>query len=164
MHRSRCFCYFLNASWKSCSMWVLSTACDSASVVFKWQYIQSGKQRKVTRDEVRQVGRVGDDRHIGFGKNSLLKRRWKMMHWHDSTTSFCCQSSRRSPHTFHAIIVKHHSSVHDWQGQILSEQSPWMNMVLTLLFSCLAIFSPCEFGLLHSNTCVQVMLSLLMLV
>jgi hypothetical protein len=32
MHLSQNFCYFLNAWWKSCSLRVFNTACDSASV------------------------------------------------------------------------------------------------------------------------------------
>jgi hypothetical protein len=57
---------FFNASWKSRSVRVFSTACDSASItsgvkmeVFQF-YLQLGKQRK--------VGWVGDYSHVAFGQ------------------------------------------------------------------------------------------------
>jgi hypothetical protein len=62
----QCFCQFLNAFWKVCSVRVFSSACDSASittVVSKWRpfsFIFNGRNRK--------VGRVGDDIHVVFGQ------------------------------------------------------------------------------------------------
>jgi hypothetical protein len=57
---------FLNASWKSCSMRVFSSACNSASItsfVSKWRPFSSIFNRRN-----RKVRRVGDNRHIVFYK------------------------------------------------------------------------------------------------
>jgi hypothetical protein len=58
---------FLNESWKSCSVRLFSTACDSASItsiVSKWRpfsfIFSRGKQRN--------VGWVGDHSHVVFSK------------------------------------------------------------------------------------------------
>jgi hypothetical protein len=57
---------------------------------------------------------------------------------------------------FHAAAVKRHSRMWNWlfglPGRILSKHSPWfskkiMNMLLALLFTCLAFFGLGEFGL-----------------
>jgi hypothetical protein len=71
MHRSQCFCHFKNASWKSCSVRVFSTACDSASItstVSKWQYLQTSKQRKFSESQVRQVEWVSDKSYVVLGQ------------------------------------------------------------------------------------------------
>jgi hypothetical protein len=57
---------FLNVSWKSCSVRVFSTACNSALIisnVSKWRpfnFIFNRGNRK--------VGQVGDDSHVVFGQ------------------------------------------------------------------------------------------------
>jgi hypothetical protein len=57
---------FLNTSWKSCSVRVFSTACDSASIssvvkIMTFQfYLQPEKQKK--------VGWAEDDSHVAFSK------------------------------------------------------------------------------------------------
>jgi hypothetical protein len=59
---------FLNATWKSCSVRVFSTACDSVSItsiVWPLSFIFNRGNRK--------VGWVGDDSHVASGKNSLVK-------------------------------------------------------------------------------------------
>jgi hypothetical protein len=50
---------FLNASWKSCSLWVVSTACDSASItviVSKWRFLM--------------LSSIGETEEIGGGGDS----------------------------------------------------------------------------------------------
>jgi hypothetical protein len=69
------FAIFFNAFWKSCSLWMFSTASGSVSItsaVLKWWYLQSGKQRKVAGGQVRRIGWVGEDSHSHFGQ----KFRW----------------------------------------------------------------------------------------
>jgi hypothetical protein len=67
---------------------------------------------------------------------------------------------------FHAVTVKHRSSMWNWQfclpGQILCEQSHWCqrkSMLFTLFFTYLAYFGLREFSIFHSNTHVWLMLS-----
>jgi hypothetical protein len=78
MHRSHCFCHFLNASWKSCSLRVFSTAYDSASIttiLSKWQPFNRGN-RKVARSQVSRVGWVGGCRQsFCFVKTIAGKRK-----------------------------------------------------------------------------------------
>jgi hypothetical protein len=61
--------YVWNACWKSRSVTVHGTPCDIASItsiVSKWRNLQSGN-RKVAEGQVRRVGLVRDDRHVGLG-------------------------------------------------------------------------------------------------
>jgi hypothetical protein len=65
---------FLNASWKSCSLRVFSSACDSASItstVLKMAasqfYVQIGEMGKV-------LEWVGDDNHVVYRKKNCLAK------------------------------------------------------------------------------------------
>jgi hypothetical protein len=63
MHCCYCFCHYVLASWKLCSVRVFSTACDSAtitSVVSKWLKWGNRKNR---------VG--GGNSHVVFGQEFL---------------------------------------------------------------------------------------------
>jgi hypothetical protein len=67
MYHTQCFCHFLSASWKlcECAQYCLWFFLSHLSCV-KWRYLQSGKQRKVSKGQVRPVGWVGDDSHVIF--------------------------------------------------------------------------------------------------
>jgi hypothetical protein len=129
IHCSWCFCHFLKASWKSSSLRAFSITWNStsnASVVWKWQYYQSGKQRKATRGQVRCVGWTGDDNLVVFHKRTPW---WKIMHCHDVTAnSFVAKVWDEVFVHFHTVAVKCHSSVRNClcglPTQILCEQYP----------------------------------------
>jgi hypothetical protein len=67
-------------------------------------YFQSGKQRKIVQ--------VGDDDCVVFGKkNSLVKRKFKMMHYRAGTAgSFVDKVWGNLCHS-HAVTVKYHSNM-----------------------------------------------------
>jgi hypothetical protein len=75
---------------------VFGAACESASitsVVSKWQYLQSRKQKIVAGGQVRQVGWVGDNSHVVFDqKMPWWKMKMRGVYCHDATAS-CHQSS-----------------------------------------------------------------------
>jgi hypothetical protein len=99
MHHYQCFCHFLNAFCKSCSVRVFSTACDSVSITSMFE--NDRKQRKVTGDQVRWVGWVGTTVMLFLVKNSLLEKEvWDgALSWCNSQF-FCRQSSWWSLRTF----------------------------------------------------------------
>jgi hypothetical protein len=88
---------FLNKSWKSCSVRVFSTICNSASItsnVWKWQpsfqfYFQSGKQRT--------VGWMAEDSHVVFDKKFPGEKGHETVCSRDATTLL---PNSRSLHTF----------------------------------------------------------------
>jgi hypothetical protein len=140
-------------------MRVVSTACDSAwitSAVSKWRpysFIFNRWNRK--------VGWVWDDSHVDLVKKKSLveKELWDgALSWCDSQF-FWRQSSERSVRTFSRSHPK--TSQECWlfglAGRILCEYlmaKKMMSMLLTLLFTCLALFGLGQFGLSSPNACL----------
>jgi hypothetical protein len=158
MLHSQHFCHFLNASWKSCSVIVFSTACNSASitsVVSKrrpFSFIFNQGNRKVARGQVRRVGWVRDDTHVIFGqkfpgeKGSVRRCVVVMQQLVLLSPKFGAKSAH-----FQALAVKCHSSMQNWlfhlPGRILCEQSAscqrkwWASSWL-----CLVVLNGCPTG------------------
>jgi hypothetical protein len=119
---------FLYASWKSCSVKMFSTACDSVSItstVLKWRpfsfiFFNRGNSEKLGgwRTTVR----------LYLVKNVVLKEEvwdvsWLVAKIRDEIFAH-----------FYAVAVKRHSSKRNWlfglPGWILCEQSPWCQLKL----------------------------------
>jgi hypothetical protein len=84
-------------------------------------------------------------------KNPLVKKEmWDgELLWCNSQFLFIAEVRGEVFARSHSVVLKRHSSMWNWQfglpGRILYEQFPWcqrkvMNMLLTLLFTCLAFF------------------------
>jgi hypothetical protein len=161
MHRLRHQWHFLNAYWKSCSVSVFSTACDSASItsfVSKWwsfTFIFDLGNRK--------IGWVGDDSYVVSLQSFLLKNEV----WDDALSwckcqFFCRQISWRSLRTFPRSRRKNITVVCGFdclacQSEFLVNKplmsKKMMIMLLILVFICLAIFCLTEFGLSLYGSC-----------
>jgi hypothetical protein len=119
MQGSQFFCHFLNASQKSCSVMVFSTACDSASVtsvVSIWQ-----ETRKVARGHASRVGHV-----VFWSGRKWWQRKCETVHCHDAAaSSFVTRIQGKVFAHFHSFAVKRHSSMQNWlfslPGRILCE-------------------------------------------
>jgi hypothetical protein len=101
---------------------------------------------------------VGNDSHNVFGKkNSLAKRKCETVHCRYVTVSSCRQSSGRIIRTFSQIRHKPSqwcAALTGLSGRIFYEQSihlmsnKMVIMLLTLLFTCLAVFDLGEYDFL----------------
>jgi hypothetical protein len=114
---------FLNASWKSCSVKVFSTACGSASVTWvvpKWlpfSFIFSQGNRK--------VGWVGDVSHVAFGLKFPGEKRIETVHCYYWTDSYFVMKVLAEVFThFHTVVVKCHDSMWNWPFGLQGEPSP----------------------------------------
>jgi hypothetical protein len=114
-------------------------------------YLHSGKQRKAAGGPVRRVGLVGDDTRVVFGKkNSLVNKEvWDdAFEWFNGQF-FCRRSSGRNRRTFSSSrrkLSQQHAELTVWPSRtnyiwtIPLMSKKMMNMLLTLLFSCIAFF------------------------
>jgi hypothetical protein len=147
---------FWNASWKSCSMRVSSTACDSAPSPQLCQmrafhfYVQLRKQRKVV-----WVGTT-----VMFSiKNSPVKEEVRSVHCRDITAiSFSpnfgvtsSHSRRKMSHYYGELTVWPTRTNSLWTIPLMPKEM--MSMLLTLLFICLAFFGLGELGLSVCDSC-----------
>jgi hypothetical protein len=120
---------FLNASWKSCSMSVLSTTCDSTLII---STVQNGGLLFLSSIGETEKFRVsGEGQSCCFWSQILWwKRQCEMVRCRDATARTFVAKVRGEVFVyFHAVTVKRHSSMWNWllglTGQILCEQSPW---------------------------------------
>jgi hypothetical protein len=73
---------------------------------------QPGKQKKVAGVQVRRVGWLRDDSHVVLVKNSMVRRKCKLVRCRDATViSFVAKFRGEIFAHFHAVTVKRHSSM-----------------------------------------------------